>query len=95
MKTPLIRVSPPLSPQREYPLIENCPLFTRVSSVFDRMAASPTTVGFGSHCCVLRKAVLAKTSLVRSRSRNGFTTDTGLTIKDKDVLYGLDRFKQV
>jgi hypothetical protein len=24
-------------------------LFTRVSSVFDRLAASPTTVGFGSH----------------------------------------------
>ena len=31
---------------------------------FALLRASPTSVGFGSHCCVLRKAVLAKTSLI-------------------------------
>ena len=69
-------------------------MFTRVSSVFDRCAASPTTVGFGSHFCVLRKAVLAKTSLVRSRSRNGFTTD-GFNDKGQHVLYVFEQVQQV
>jgi len=61
-----------------------------VSLRFTLLRASPTSVGFGSHFCVLRKAVLAKTSLI-AHARDTGSPRTGLTIKDKDVLYGSGR----
>ena len=66
-------------------------MFRRTSAPSEHPRLS---VGFGSHYCVLRKAVLAKTSLVRSRSRNGFTTD-GFNGKGQKCPLRVERVQQV
>ena len=92
------RVSPHPSPQRGYPPIIPDPCWTRVLSLFVRLATPPTSVGFRllTQASAPRglMAVLAENLPHRSRATR-VSDGTSLTIKDSIVLLGGDGLEQV
>jgi len=79
-------LSPQVSPRRGYPPLVNRSVFTGLLSLFDRFAASPTSVGFTARAAgILGGAALAKNLPQRSRA-NEFTDGRVFTVKGHHVL---------